>query len=172
MSIGQATDYIWKTAYWHCRDKSRADDLTQDVFEKLLRRVGDGTLAISGNPGAFLLTVTKNTFLDGLRRKDTVIRGNEYKVVALADEHNTGTAEGDPEALIIRAETIDHLREAIASLKKEQQDVVILATYQGMSRRDIARTLGEAPSTIQSRQIAAYSAIRGFLTRRGSGRNT
>jgi RNA polymerase sigma-70 factor (ECF subfamily) len=156
--------------YCSCRDRSRAEDLTQDVFEKLLGKTRSGTLAVSGSSEAFLARVTRNTFLDGLRRNNTIIRGKEYHVVSLQDERDaSGTASDNPEALSVRAETISVLRQAIASLRAEYRDIVVLEFYHGMSRREISERLGIPPTTVGSRQQAAHRDLRSFLMRTGDG---
>lgn len=51
----------------------------------------------------------------------------------------------DPEAQIIAAETLDHLRVAIGTLPEPQRRVVVLRDVEGMSAEDTAELLGLTP---------------------------
>jgi RNA polymerase sigma-70 factor (ECF subfamily) len=134
-------------------DPMLAEEVTQDTFMKLWSRARL-YLAERGSFVVWLLTIARRTALDRLRL--------ETRRPLLSDSN-------DPEELwpSVRDESQDpdearwkSLYFAVHSLPHDQQVVVQLAYYQGLSQSEIAEELGWPLGTVKTRLRAAMQALR------------
>jgi RNA polymerase sigma-70 factor (ECF subfamily) len=115
------------------RDEHEAEDITQQLFAKLiaiLPNYREREVPFS----AWILRVARNLALDHLRQRRAVpceeIRG--------ADEHFDDTAR----------ERSQCLQEALAVLPQDQREVLIMRHIMGMSPGEIAEALGKSEGSI------------------------
>jgi RNA polymerase sigma-70 factor (ECF subfamily) len=134
-------------------DTMLAEEATQDTFMKLWSRARL-YLAERGSFMAWLLTIARRTALDRLRL--------EKRRPLLSDSN-------DPEDLWpSMPDASQHPDEArwkslyfaVHSLPHEQQVVIELAYYQGLSQSEIAEELGWPLGTVKTRLRAAMQALR------------
>ena len=71
----------------------------------------------------------------------------------------------DPADQIIQQETVKRVKEALAKLPAEQQQVVLLKFEEGMKFREIAEHLGIPLGTVQTRMHTAIKKLRSQLGR-------
>jgi RNA polymerase sigma-70 factor (ECF subfamily) len=114
-------------------DQHDADDVTQQVFAKLLTeldryRPGEARFA------AWVLRVAHNAAIDHLRRTRTIPCENVRELAARDDD-----AAGDART---------SLRAALASLPRAQCDVLLLTHLVGLSPTEIAERLGRTVRAI------------------------
>ncbi len=134
-------------------DPMLAEEATQDTFMKLWSRARL-YLAERGSFLVWLLTIARRTALDRVRlegRRPLLSDSNDPDDVwpAVRDESQ------DPEEARWRS-----LHFAVRSLAQEQQIVVELAYYQGLSQSEIAAELGWPLGTVKTRLRAAMQALR------------
>ncbi len=134
-------------------DPMLAEEATQDTFMKLWSRARL-YLAERGSFTVWLLTSARRTALDRLRlegRRPLLSDSNDPDDVwpQIRDESQ------DPDEARWRS-----LYFAVRSLPKEQQIVVDLAYYQGLSQSEIAAELGWPLGTVKTRLRAAVHALR------------
>ena len=144
-----ATDVL-RVSYFYLADRQKAEDVTQEVFLKLL------TACPKLEPGrekAWLLTVAVNRCRDVWRASWTrrVILGSPRLEL-----------EPDPDDLEERAENAELLR-AVHSLPTQFRDAVLLHYYQGLGVNEIAEMLGVAPGTVSSRLSRARDRLKDIL---------
>ena len=119
-------------------ESATADDLLQDVFLKLHRRVGD--LREKTSPRAWLYQVARNTVIDHWRqRRDTT---------ELPD--NLAHAEVPTEELI-QAKLAPCLRPMIESLPTVYADALRLTELDELPQAEAARRLGVSLTALKSR---------------------
>jgi RNA polymerase sigma-70 factor, ECF subfamily len=134
-------------------DPMLAEEVTQDTFMKLWSRARM-YLSERGSFVVWLLTIARRTALDRLRL--------ENRRPLLSDSN-------DPEelwpSLPDRSQDPDEARWksmyfAVRALPREQQMVIELAYYQGLSQSEIAEELGWPLGTVKTRLRAAMQALR------------
>ena len=134
-------------------DPMLAEEVTQDTFMKLWSRARL-YLSDRGSFVVWLLTIARRTALDRLRM--------ETRRPLLSDST-------DPDdlwpALPDTSQNPDEARWkslyfAVHSLPHDQQQVIELAYYQGMSQSEIAAELGWPLGTVKTRMRAAMQALR------------
>ena len=134
-------------------DPMLAEEATQDTFTKLwgrarLYRSDRGSFAV------WLLTIARRTALDRLRlegRRPLLSDGRDPDAIW----HGLPDKTLDPEEARWRA-----LHFAVRALPDQQQQVIELAYYQGLSQSEIAAELGWPLGTVKTRMRAALQALR------------
>lgn len=134
-------------------DPMLAEEATQDTFMKLWSRARL-YLSDRGSFVVWLLTIARRTALDRLRmesRRPLLSDSNDPEDVwpVLRDPSQ------DPEEARWRS-----LYFAVRALPHDQQVVVELAYYQGLSQSEIADELGWPLGTVKTRLRAAMQALR------------
>jgi RNA polymerase sigma-70 factor (ECF subfamily) len=132
------------------RDEHEAEDVTQQVFAKLLRILPK--YEERRTPFlAWVLTVARNVALDQIRQRRAM-------PCAEIGEHADGIHETDPcEALA--------LRDAIGGLPDDQREVVVLRHVVGMSPGEIATRLGRSEPSVHGLHHRGRGALRAELVR-------
>jgi len=144
-----ATDVL-RVAYYYLRDRQKAEDITQDVFVKLLTTRPS---LIEGKEKAWLLKVTLNKCRDSWRSAwyKRIILGHPAFELFPAEDEISGLA--DEQAI----------SESIGRLPVEFKEVVLLHYYQGFSVAEIAEILKIAEGTVSSRLSRARNKLKGML---------
>lgn len=135
-----------------------AEDLTQDVFEKVFKSIHTfqpGTLA------GWLHRITTNLFLDGARRRQRI----RMDALSTAPEHIWGSADA-PENVHADALLDADVTAALAQLKPEYRVAVVLCDIEGLSYEEIAEVLDVKLGTVRSRISRGRSQLRSALKHR------
>ncbi|HWI75037.1 MAG TPA: sigma-70 family RNA polymerase sigma factor [Baekduia sp.] len=135
------------------RDLDDADDVTQQVFAKLLTgldryRPGEAPFI------AWVLRVARNTAIDHVRRARAV------PIDDLEDPHGRDERAAD--------EVRSALRAALALLPQGQRDVLLLTHLVGLSPHEIAAVLGCSVRAVHGLHYRGRGAVRATLTDLGS----
>jgi RNA polymerase sigma-70 factor (ECF subfamily) len=135
------------------RDEHEAEDVTQQVFTKLMRIIGkyeqrDVPFA------AWILRVAHNVAVDHLRRRRAV----PVEEVRLAD----AAAED------LGRERAATFREALAELPKDQREVLVMRHVLGMSPTEIAERLHKSEGAIHGLHHRGRGTLQAALTARGA----
>ena len=140
-----ATDVL-RVAYYYLGDRQRAEDVTQDVFVKLIL---NRPVLSRGKEKSWLLKVALNRCRDLWRSSwlKKVILGHPAFELFPADDEIGKTS--DRMAL---AEAVNHL-------PPEFKEVVLLHYYQGYGISDIADILNIAEGTVSSRLSRARTRL-------------
>ncbi|HEX5224092.1 MAG TPA: sigma-70 family RNA polymerase sigma factor [Solirubrobacteraceae bacterium] len=138
------------------RDDKEAEDLTQQVFMKLITviiKYTDHGVPFSG----WLLRLARNVALDHLRRR----RPTPTEDI-LGDGHTDDQAR----------ERASDLRAALESLPHEQRSVMIMRHVIGLSPPEIAAQMGRSESSIHGLHHRGRRALQQELVRLGSAPST
>lgn len=130
--------------YRYCRqmlggDAGRAEDVTQEMWERVIRLGSSGT-ASAENPVGLLVTIARRLCLDLLRKDRDHHRLNEIAQALLApDEPHEQTPM---EELVVVA---------LAHVPIDQREVLTLHYYSGYPLTEVAAMLGESIGAIKNR---------------------
>jgi RNA polymerase sigma-70 factor (ECF subfamily) len=145
-------------------DTESAKDITQGVFLKVLER--HHQLDDPSKFRSWLLTIARNDCLTQIRDSKSTVPADECSIEVnnVAAAEVTFLEEEDTELKL--------LNQAIARLRPDYREVVILREYQNLSYRQIAEVVGTTESTVKFRLFAArrelYEKLRPLLARLGS----
>lgn len=134
------------------RDEHDAEDVTQQVFTKLMVSLAKYEQREAPFM-AWILAVSRNVALDHMRRQRAV-------PCAEVRELEAATSEPDP----LRAFTI---RDALERLPVEQREVVLLRHVLGLTPGEIARLTGRSESSVHGLHHRGRSALRTSLRQVG-----
>lgn len=134
------------------RDPHEAEDITQNVFAKLIRaihRYEEREVPFQ----AWILRVARNAALDHLRARREL--PTEEVRVSEADPTQPGVECGQA------------LRQALEDLPDDQREVLVLRHIVGLSPIEIAGTLNKTESSIHGLHHRGRRAVRAKLTQMG-----
>jgi RNA polymerase sigma-70 factor, ECF subfamily len=150
---------IYRYIYHRVNDVHLAEDLTGDVFTRALK--GIGNYRDQGKPFiAWLYRIAHARVVDYYRMTDR--RPQESDVEAEPIPVNA-----DMDGNILRRQAAKALREAIASLTDEQQQVVILRFIEGQRIETVADVMGKNANAIKALQHRALRSLASRLERSG-----
>lgn len=151
-----------RAVYALCLRKTRqaadAEDLTQEVFLQVYRRVGGLRNSAAFKP--WLFRVTTNIILMHSRRRRVPISLQDT-----LDSETSGASEVVQALIGPACEPIERiaLARAISGLPKCRRAVLVLHDIKGMNHREIAASLGVSPSATKSNLSRARHQLRGVL---------
>jgi RNA polymerase sigma-70 factor (ECF subfamily) len=138
--------YVWSIVH----DEHDAEDVTQQVFVKLLRILPK--YQECGSPFlAWVLRVARNVAVDEMRQR------RPLPCEEVGDSEDKPHPHDPCEAIT--------LREAIASLPEDQREVVLLRHVIGMSPGEIASHLGRSEPSVHGLHHRGRGALRAELLR-------
>ena len=137
-------------------DKQEAEDVVEEVFEKLWK----GGVELSGgiHLRSYLYMATKRGCIDHLRKR------------AHAGERQLNYAErmgeSEPEYIheMIRAEVLREIYLAIQALPEQCSKIVSMSYIEGLKNEEIADTLGLSLQTVKNQKSKGISLLRGKLS--------
>ena len=142
------------------RSGDRADDLVQDT---LVRAIAKAHLWQAGTDiRAWLFTIMHNQHVNAVRR---AVR--EQGIVDIEGMSSSLVATTDPTA----SRQLWELERALARLREEQREVVLLVGLEGMSYETAAKVLGVPIGTVRSRLSRAREALRQLMDMDGEAKS-
>ena len=146
---------IFRYLFYRTGDSQAAEDLTADVFLKMVQSMA----GFQGSLPAFrgwLFQIARNLSIDHLRRSLA------HPVEKISDEQRS--LEDLPEARAEYNLDVESLREALGRLSAEHQDVLLMRFVEGMSLAETARTLHKSEDAIKGLQRRALLGLHKSLT--------
>lgn len=153
------SDRVFRFIYYRIQDRSRAEDLTNEVFVRLLESIqrfrpsgDDPALALTG----WIFTIARNMIIDDFRRHK--IRSAE----PFSDgDEDPADSTVDLELHLTRAD----LQAALAQLTEEQQTVLLLRFEEGFSSAQIAKMMGKTDMAIKALQRRGLASMARLMER-------
>ena len=164
---------IYRVAFGITRSHGDAEEVVQDVFLTLFRKVDsfEGRAAL----GTWLYRVAANAALIKRRgkRAEVEVHLEDYLPAFRPDGHREGDRavllsdwSGTPERELLSGEARGLLEEGLALLPDHYRAILILRVVEELSNEDVAEVLGESVTSVKSRLHRARMALREVLTRR------
>jgi RNA polymerase sigma-70 factor, ECF subfamily len=148
---------VFGTALRVLGDRSRAQDVTHDVFLRVWRSpqrydAGRGPL------GPYLRLMARSRALD-LYREDQAAGRARDRLAVVADR-DEDVVDARPAAAAERGELRGVVRRALGSLPEAQREAIVLAYWGGLTAVEIARRCGVPVGTAKSRIRLGLSHLR------------
>jgi len=139
---------------WHMlRSREEAEDLTQDVFLKVLDQAP--RYRPEGKFRSWVLRIAANRARSSLRRR-SVLRWVSFD----PSLHDRPRGEDDASTQLERDETARRVQDAIRRLPQRQQEAVVLRRYQDLSYEEIAVALDATLPAVESLLQRAAANLR------------
>lgn len=141
---------IYRYCCCHVKNRTDAEDITQEVFLKFLSSLE--RYAEYGKIKNYLYVIARNQILDyGKRQK---IRLIEALPENMADNEAMQGCDLDERL---------QLSDAVADLEEFERELIILRYYQDLTIKEIAMITGKAPSTVRYTLKKAEKILRSSL---------
>jgi RNA polymerase sigma-70 factor (ECF subfamily) len=133
--------------------RDAADDVLQETFVRLAR--SRERLAGVENLVAYVFAVARNEAARALARGSSDKRFRKVPAAELYDDAASKDREG--------RENAEAVAMALARLRPEEREIVVLKTSGGLTFREIAEVTGVPQGTVATRYRAAIARLRGWL---------
>jgi RNA polymerase sigma-70 factor (ECF subfamily) len=132
-------------------DPAQAEDLTSEVFLRLLQVLGTNREPRDRIDG-WLYRVAHNLAMDHFRR--------QKKAPAVPLEENLVAEDRQPTDVVEERQTRQQLRACIHRLTSDQQRVVLLRFAEDLPLAEVARLMGKSEGAVKTLQHRALSRLR------------
>lgn len=136
-------------------DRHAAEEVVLDVFDRVWRSV-DTFDADRGSPLVWLLGMTRNRCIDGLRRRAKTPDADDIASWATSLGHR----DPGPDEWVLRDERAALVRAAAQALPRGQREAITAAYFGGLSQSEIAQTLDVPLGTVKSRIRKGLAGLR------------
>ena len=158
---------VFSVVYRFVNDTAEAEDLTQEVFMRVLRTASRYTAKAKFT--TWLYRIATNVSLNALRAR------GKARTVSLElpgrgpdeefERHLPDEATADSGERMARAELRDRIADALDALPETQRTAIILNKYEGLSYEDIAGILDCSTMAVKSLLSRARGNLRQRLSR-------
>ena len=160
--VSQARERLARFIRARVPSDADAEDILQDVWEKLVTTLEDGPLE---SVSAWLYTVARNRIIDQYRKPqmtslDALPSDVEPEDIAFEFPDFLLRHDPAPEAEELRNLFWQQLHTALAELPQEQRQVFVWHELDGMSFQEIAKLTGENLNTLLARKRYAVLHLR------------
>jgi RNA polymerase sigma-70 factor (ECF subfamily) len=140
------------------KDPSIAEDLAQETFLRVWNRV-HAFDADRGALGSWLLAIARNRAIDHIRSLTARSEKNSYEL----DVREHPSLFVNMERDVLNTDHARLIKKAIAKLNENQQKVIELAYYEGLSQTEMAERMGEPLGTVKTWVRTALKQLRDEL---------
>lgn len=138
-----------------------ADDISQELFIKVIHSIKSGKYADNGKFLSWALRIAHNMVIDYFRsqkQKSNVSIDGEINIL-----NNKSLSEEAVEEKLINEQTENDIRKLVDHLPLEQREVVIMRHYLGLSFKEIAEQTGVSINTALGRMRYALLNMRKMI---------
>lgn len=154
-------DKLYRYILARVSDVSAAEDLTTEVFLRVLQRINrfrpDPRHPVATFSG-WIYRIAANLVVDHFRRRA------RQETVPLEDQPPQRLPSVDPEDVIAAVDRQERLSRALAQLTEDQRLVILCKFAEGMSNQETARVLGKTEGAVKSLQHRALATLQRILS--------
>jgi RNA polymerase sigma factor (sigma-70 family) len=141
------------------QDKFEAEDLTQEVFARLMRQAQQPEGA---NVQAYVFVTAANLIKDRNRqqvRRKTFAHWDIVQAEESASSEPNLIEDRNPERVLLGKETLQEFLRALEGLNERTRDIFVLSRIERMHQGDIAKLFGISVSAVEKHVMKALSQI-------------
>jgi RNA polymerase sigma factor (sigma-70 family) len=134
------------------RNGADAEDLTQEVFERLARHQN---LGVVDQVDGYVFTIATNLLRDRARKQATHAVDSHIPLHITPER----VEEITPERVLLSIEAMDRFLAALAELPDRTRMALLLRRYEGLEFKEIARRLGISVSSAEKHVVRAIDHL-------------
>lgn len=157
--VGRYQDRVFRLLGRYCRDSVECEDLAQEVFLKVFRKLH--TFKHDAQFFTWLYRITVNAANDHLSRASS----RRLRLVEDTGVFERGGESDDPTAPMESAEVARLTREIIDQLPEKFRTILVLREFEELSYTEIAEVLEIQLGTVESRLFRARKRVKDALIR-------
>ena len=144
-------DKVMGYIFMRLRSQADAEDLCQDVFEKIHVKL-ESFDATKASLSTWIYTITRNSVIDFYRRS---------RPFAEIDENIPDDSAVDEE--LLNDEALEELAEALTKLPAQLREIVVLHYYDGLPLTEIGQRMNLSYGAIKIRHAKALMQLRTIM---------
>ena len=153
MDIEQQYDKLLRYCYMKLRDRTLAEDITQETFIRFFESKDYHSI---GKEMAYLYTIARNLCIDSFRKqKDELIEDLPAKIQEMPESRDK------VESIVDRVS----IEQALDRLTADEREAVVLRFSGELSVEDIAKTMGISRFAVRRRISSALEKLRKEMER-------
>ena len=153
MDIEQQYDKLLRYCYMKLRDRTLAEDLTQETFIKFFESKDYHSI---GKEMAYLYTIARNLCIDSFRKqKDELIEDLPAKIQEMPESRDK------VESIVDRVS----IEQALDRLTADEREAVVLRFSGELSVEDIAKSMDISRFAVRRRILSALEKLRKEMER-------
>ena len=153
MDIEQQYDKLLRYCYMKLRDRTLAEDITQETFIRFFESKDYHSI---GKEMAYLYTIARNLCIDSFRKqKDEMIEDLPAKIQEMPESRDK------VESIVDRVS----IEQALDRLTADEREAVVLRFSGELSVEDIAKTMGISRFAVRRRISSALEKLRKEMER-------
>jgi RNA polymerase sigma-70 factor (ECF subfamily) len=156
--ISKYHPYVFKFLVKLTENEYLAEDLTQDVFVKIIRNIDKFDIHGKAKFSTYTVTIAKNSFIDYLRKEKKYLLSQSFEDISSLEAF----ASGFEESLLDRV-YVENIMERLENLTDEQKIVIKLKYLENLTLKEIGEMLELEPKTVKSRIHNAITKLRKML---------
>ncbi len=160
---------VFSLAFRILNDTSDAEEITQDVFERVWRNAGSFDSG-RGRFGTWLLSMTHHVAIDMVRRQQRRPQTLSVDDAEQASQQRITSHSEDVSEVTVQNLEAEQVRRMLRSLPFEQRQAIELAYFGGLSHLEIAAKLGDPLGTVKTRIRRGMERLRTALEGTGIGK--
>lgn len=141
---------VWNYAFSLCRSTDQADDITQEVFLKVYRKLG--TFRGEASIKTWLLAITRYTAYD-------MKRSSFWNRIKAFDVFQAGGTQPSAEQEAIEKLAVNDMWKKVMTLPVKYREVLILYAHYQLSMKEMADILQLSEGTVKSRLFHARAKL-------------
>lgn len=154
--------------YRLCWDASLSEDFAQEVFIRIAQNAR--WYKPSARFNTFLYTIARNIWIDYWRLQknkpvsvslDNELKENGHKERSFKDF--IAAEQKHPEEILIIKETMERIKQVLKSMNEEQQVIINLCMFEGMSYEEVAEVIDLPLGTVKSRLHFALARLKELI---------
>ncbi|TCP53897.1 RNA polymerase RpoE-like sigma-24 subunit [Tumebacillus sp. BK434] len=154
---------VYTIAHRMVRDRTEAEDLTQEIFLKAYRMLDSFREEASFK--TWICKIATNRCIDWRRKH--VPRQEQTAQVEEA-ERIPDDLDASPEHVLLRREQQEEVHGMLEEMPEKYRSILLMYHFQGMSYKDIAEAQEISPRTVETRLYRAKNMLRERLKGGGS----
>ncbi|MEY2713720.1 MAG: hypothetical protein RIT24_63 [Planctomycetota bacterium] len=160
--VGRYQDRIFRLLSRYTRDALECEDLAQDVFLKVFRKLH--TFQHDSQFYTWLYRIAVNTATDHLSRRSRR-RLQLVEDDASLDDGTPRSEQEDVSSPLMRRELAEVTQKILDRMPEKYRTILVLREYEDLSYTDIASVLGIQLGTVESRLFRARQRFKEMLER-------
>ena len=158
--VDRYKDRVFRLLSRYCRDSVECEDLAQDVFLKVFRKLH--TFKHDSQFFTWLYRITVNAATDHLSRAGT----RKLRLVEDTAVFERGDQEDASPTAALEAQELAQITRAIVDqLPEKFRTILVLREFEGLSYTEIAEVLEIQLGTVESRLFRARKRVKDAITR-------
>jgi len=148
---------VWSLSRRFCPNREEAEDAVQDVFIEIWNKAGRYDASLSSEI-TFVAMIARRRLIDRSRRRQRAIQAG-----GLEDENSLPPSDDRSHEMVDVGDEVERAQKALDQLRPDEQKVLRLSIYEGMSHDQISKATALPLGTVKTHLRRGLIRVRELL---------